>query len=344
MPESVNRGYTILIVDDQPLNLRVLSNFLSPFYAVKVANSGVRALEILEKNPKPDLILLDIMMPGMSGFDVCKRIKSNPMLMGIPVIFVTAVTDSGSEEVGLKLGAVDYITKPLIPAVVRARVATHLSLHHQQVELEHQVARRTHELTDARLELIHQLGRAAEYRDNDTGMHVIRMAHYARKIAEAMGANPIWVDTLFLAAPLHDVGKIGIPDDILLKPGRLTKEEWVMMKRHSEIGADIIGKTHTDPVFKMAYNVALYHHEAWSGTGYPAGLEGTEIPLEARIVACADVFDALTSERPYKPAWPVQDAIDHINKSAGQHLDPDVVKLFNQVVGDFTPIMDKYAD
>lgn len=339
-----NRSYTILVVDDQPLNLRILSNFLSPLYTVKVANSGGRALEILSQDSKPDLVLLDIMMPGINGFEVCKRMKSDPTLLSIPVIFVTGVNDSGSERIGLQLGAVDYITKPLILDVVRARVATHLSLHHQQVELEQQVALRTQELTGARLELIHQLGRAAEYRDNDTGAHVIRMAHYARAIAEHMGADAGWSERLFLAAPLHDVGKIGIPDNILLKPGKLDAVEWETMKRHSEIGADIIGQNHTDPMFRMAHDIALCHHESWNGNGYPAGLKGEAIPLEARIVTCADVFDALVSERPYKRAWSADEAKQFINESAGQHLDPEVVKVFNEVVGGFDSIRSQYVD
>lgn len=340
---SANRSYTILLVDDQPMNLRVLSNILSPQYNLKVANSGHRALDILAQDNKPDLVLLDIMMPGLSGFEVCQRIKSNPALMNIPVIFVTGVNDVGSERIGFQLGAVDYIMKPLIRDVVLARVATHLSLHNQQIQLEQQVALRTNELTSTRLELVHQLGRAGEYRDNDTGMHVIRMAHYARFIAEGMGADPSWSERLFLAAPLHDIGKIGIPDNILLKPGKFEPEEWEIMKRHSEYGAKIIGMNHTDPMFRMAYEVALYHHEAWNGKGYPYGLKGEEIPIAARIVSIADIFDALMSERPYKKPWKLEDTISYINSKSGTQLDPKLVTIFNQVVDLFAPVMRKYA-
>lgn len=341
---SANRSYTILAVDDQPMNLRVLSNFLSPLYRVKVANSGKRALEILAQGEKPDLVLLDIMMPEMSGFEVCRLMKSDPTLMQIPVIFVTGVNDSGSERIGLQLGAVDYITKPLILDVVLARVATHLSLHNQQIQLEQLVAARTQELSSTRLELVHQLGRAGEFRDNDTGMHVIRMAHYARLIAEKMGTDPSWSERLFLAAPLHDIGKIGIPDSILLKPGKLDPEEWEIMQRHSEMGARIIGTNQSDPMFQMAYEVALHHHEAWNGKGYPYGLKGKEIPIAARIVSVSDVFDALVSERPYKKAWSVEDATQYINEKAGSQLDPEIVDVFNNVVDSFTPIMRHYVD
>lgn len=342
----VNKNYTILLVDDEPLNLRVLANVLSPLYQLKVANSGNRAMEILENGANPDLILLDIMMPGKNGFEICKWIKSTPTIRNIPIIFVTTVNDSESEETGLRLGAIDYITKPLVPEVVKARVATHLSLHHQQMELEQQVSLRTKELSDSRLEIIHQLGRAAEYRDNDTGMHVIRMANFARKIAEYMGADNTWIETLYWAAPLHDVGKIGIPDGILLKPGKLNNEEWEIMKTHSEIGAQIIGANHghDNQLFSMAHAIALNHHEYWDGSGYPSGISGDQIPLAARIVACADVFDALTSERPYKKPWPIDEAIQHINNLSGKQFDPEIVEIFNAVVGEFPSIIAQYRD
>lgn len=344
MAASESDRYTILVVDDEALNIRILSSLLEPEYRVRVANSGERALEVLERHAAPDLILLDIMMPGIDGLEVCRRIKANPRTRSVPIIFVTAITDSGSEEEGLSLGAVDYLTKPIVPAIVRARVATHLALHHQRKDLEKRVAIRTEELLSARLKLIHQLGRAAEFRDNETGMHILRMAHYSRLLAKAIDADPEWCELVFLAAPMHDVGKIGVPDSVLLKPGKLNPEEWEIMQAHAEMGADIIGGSQNTPLFQIAMNIALQHHERWDGTGYPKGLREQEISLEGRIAAIADVFDALVSARPYKNAWSIDEAFAHIKEQSGKHFDPELAQHFLKLRPQIKSIKSEFSD
>lgn len=333
----------VLIVDDTPNNIEVLSGVLKADYKIRAANNGERALKIASSSPKPDMILLDIMMPEMDGYEVCRRLKADPITADIPVIFVTAKTQTEDERVGLELGAVDYITKPFSAPIVKLRVRTQLALYDQQRELSRQVKERTAELEETRLEVIRRLGRAAEYKDNETGMHVIRMSHYARLIAEAMGGNEEWVDLVFNAAPMHDIGKIGIPDAILLKPGKLDADEWKEMQRHAEYGGEIIGD-HPSPLMQMSKTIAITHHEKWNGSGYPEGLAGEDIPVEARIVAIADVFDALTSERPYKKAWSVEDAMTLLEKDAGSHFDPNLVPLFKQVLSEALKIKEQYAD
>lgn len=305
---------TLLLVDDEPANLQVLQNILASDYRLLFARDGERARRIA-RSERPDLILLDVMMPGLSGHEVCQALKQDPQTRHIPVIFVTALSDVEDEIRGFDLGAVDYITKPVSAPIVRARVRNHLSL----VQLD--------ELVETRLAVVQRLGRASEYKDNETGLHVIRMSHYSRLIALACGMGAAWSDTLLNASPMHDVGKIGIPDAILQKPGKLDAEEWKIMKRHAEIGARIIGEDGSD-LMAMAREVALCHHEKWDGSGYPKGLAGEQIPLAARIVAIADVFDALTSERPYKKAWPVEEATQLIREQAGKHFDPALVEAF----------------
>src|SRR5690554_4831768 len=305
---------TLLLVDDEPANLQVLRNILSDQYRLLFAKDGERALE-LARSEQPDLILLDVMMPGMTGYSVCETLKAESRTRNIPVIFVTALSGSEDETRGFALGAVDYIAKPVNAAIVRARVKTHLSL----VRID--------ELVKTRLSVVQRLGRAAEYKDNETGLHVIRMSHFSRLIALAAGFGESWADTLLNAAPMHDVGKIGIPDAILQKPGKLDPDEWAVMQTHPEIGAEIIGDDGSN-LLNMAREVALNHHEKWDGSGYPKGLKGSDIPVSARIVALADVFDALTSERPYKKAWPVEDATDLIRSQSGKHFDPNLVEVF----------------
>jgi putative two-component system response regulator len=247
------------------------------------------------------------------------------------------------EKKGLELGAVDYITKPISPSIVLARVRTHLALYDQTRELERLVALRTAELEKTRSQIIRRLGRAAEFKDNETGNHVIRMSHYARLTALALGMQEARADLLFHAAPMHDVGKIGIPDNILLKPGKLDAQEWEVMRQHPQMGADIIGQ-HKDALLEAAYSVALTHHEKWDGSGYPHGLRGEEIPLFGRIVAIADVFDALTTARPYKSAWSVEEALSHIQASAGQHFDPGLMAAFNTALPQILTIRARYAE
>lgn len=334
---------TVLVVDDVADNIAVLSGILRDGYRVKAALDGERALKVAATPPYPDLILLDVMMPGFSGFEVCRRLKSDPRLASIPVIFVTAMGEVENEHEGFEAGAVDYITKPVSPPIVRARVKTHLALYQHNRELDRLIALRTAELHQTRLQIIRRLGRAAEFKDNETGNHVIRMSHYSRLIGRAFGLPEPELDLLFNAAPMHDIGKIGIPDGILLKPGRLDEDEWRIMKKHPRMGAEIIGE-HDNELLSSARLVALTHHECWDGSGYPGGLAGEAIPLVGRIVAIADVFDALTSLRPYKPAWPFEDAVEEIRSRSGRNFDPALVPAFLDALPEIRRIMVMYAE
>jgi len=304
----------LLLVDDEPANLQVLRQVLQDDYRLLFARDGHKALE-LARAEAPQLILLDVMMPGLSGLDVCRTLKAQDATAGIPVIFVTALVEVADETQGFEAGAVDYISKPISPAIVRARVRNHLQL----VRVE--------TLRQTRLQIVLCLGRAAEYKDNETGWHVLRMSHYSRILALAYGFSEAEAEDLLHAAPMHDVGKIGIPDAVLQKPGPLDDREWEVMKRHPLIGAEILG-THHSGLLSMAQRIALAHHEKWDGSGYPQGLAGEDIPVEARIIAIADVFDALTSVRPYKVAWSVEQAVEHLRAQSGKHFDPRLVELF----------------
>jgi putative two-component system response regulator len=311
-------------------------------YQVKAAIHGSIALELVHLAP-PDLILLDVMMPDMDGYEVCRRLKQDPRSAKIPVIFVTTLSDVGSEARGLELGAVDYVTKPYVPSLVRSRVRTHIALHRQNQSLEGLVQQRTTELLETRLEIIRRLGRAAEYRDNETGMHVMRMSHIARLLSLRIGMSEAEAELVLQAAPMHDIGKIGIPDSILLKPGKLDPHEWEIMKRHTVIGAEILGD-HPSELMRTARTVALRHHERWDGTGYPDGLAGESIPLVARVVALADVFDALLSVRPYKSAWTVENTVAHLEREAGRHFDPRCVSAMLEILNECLAVRAAYSD
>lgn len=313
-----NTKAKILIIDDEPTNLQILNEILKNDYSLSFAKDANKGWD-LAYSEVPDLILLDVMMPEKTGYDLIKELKANQKTKFIPVIFVTALTDIGDEEKGFLLGAVDYITKPVSPAIVKARVKTHLSL----VDSE--------EVKITRLQIIQRLGMASEYKDNETGMHVIRMSHYSKTLALAIGYSEESADEILNAAPMHDVGKIGIPDSIIQKPGKLTEEEWQIMKRHPEIGAEIIGDHHSS-LLRLAKSIALTHHEKFDGTGYPYQLKGENIPIEGRIIAIADVFDALTTVRPYKKAWEVEEALGYLQKESGTHFDPKLVKEFFKVI------------
>ncbi len=334
---------TILVVDDTPENIDIVTGILHDTYKIKAALNGKKAIEIARKSPHPDMILLDIMMPEMDGYEVCKILKEDPITAKIPIIFVTAMSSEENEEKGLELGAVDYISKPISPSITKARVRTHIALSDQNKELERQVYLRTKELNDTRLEIIRRLGRAAEFKDNETGLHVMRMSHYSRLIAEKVVDDASWTELLFQASPMHDIGKIGIPDTILTKDGKLDEDEWKMMTQHPVYGAKIIG-THESGILQMAREVALNHHEKWDGSGYPSGLKGEDIPLSARIVAIADVFDALTTDRPYKKAWSVEEAIEYIYDNSGKHFDPVLVESFKSVVPKILEIKANFAE
>lgn len=346
----------IFIVDDTETNIDVLMASLGEEYDISVALDGESFLEDVT-HTNPDLILLDIMMPGIDGYAVCERLKQSPETRDIPVIFITAKQETDDETRGFAVGAVDYITKPFSPPVVQMRVNTHLQLVHarkqlaaQNQVLEQKVQERTlqlkeknDELERTRLQIIRRLGRAAEFKDNETGLHVIRMSHYSRLLAQAVGMGQEESELLLQAAPMHDIGKIGIPDRILLKPMRLNEEEWAIMRRHPEIGGGIIG-IHETPLLQNARTVALTHHEKWDGTGYPNGLRGEEIPLVGRIVAIADVFDALTSDRPYKQAWSVERTVELLTTEAGRHFDPTLVPMFIGLMESILEIRGKWAE
>lgn len=323
---SDNRAESILIVDDTEQNISVLKSILSKHYTLRAATNGQLALTIAHKF-KPDLILLDVMMPEMDGYEVCQKLKADPDTADIPVIFVTALSEALDEEKGFNVGAIDYLTKPVIPAIVEARVKTHIALSNQQRATKKMVLQRTKELEDSQKSAIYMLGTAGHYNDTDTGVHIWRMAAYSAALARAVNWPTHLADQLQLAAPMHDTGKIGIADEILKAPRRLTDEEMTIMKTHTEIGHLILSNSDT-PLFQMAAEVALRHHEKWDGTGYPDGLQGEAIPESARIVAIADVFDALTMKRPYKEAWPIEKAFAEIEKSASSHFDPNLAATF----------------
>ncbi|MDP5252680.1 MULTISPECIES: HD domain-containing phosphohydrolase [unclassified Vibrio] len=320
----------LLIVDDEAVNLRILKITLEQDYQLMFAKSGQQALQIAQKET-PDLILLDVMMPDMTGFETCQQLKQQSDLEHIPVIFVTALSDPDDETKGFDVGGVDYITKPISPAIVKARVKTHLSL----VNVD--------QIKRTQLDIIHMLGRASEYKDNETGLHVKRMSEYSHLLALAAGWSEDEAEALLYAAPMHDIGKIGIPDAILQKPGPLSDEEFDIMRQHPIMGLHIIGETRS-PLLQLAKVVARTHHEKFDGSGYPEGLVGSDIPQAGRITAIADVFDALTSKRPYKDAWPLEKAFALLNDQKGKHFDPELVDLFISQRDKVAQINQKWRD
>ncbi len=335
-------GGCILVVDDVPENITALAGMLSDQYRILVATSGEETFEVL-RHTSVDMILLDVMMPGMDGYEVCRRLKSNISTRDIPVIFVSGLGESRNETHGLELGAVDYLHKPCVAAIVRLRIRMHLESRNQKLALENMVRDRTVDLEKTRTEIVRCLGRAAEYKDNETGMHVVRMSKASYLLAVAAGLSPEQSDLLLNTAPMHDIGKIGIADHVLTKPGALDAAEWAQMKQHPQIGADIIGD-HSSALMQMARIVALTHHEKWDGTGYPQGLKGEDIPLEGRIVAIADVFDALTSERPYKRAWTSEATVEYMTTQSGIAFDPRLLTLFFELVSQLQNIRSQHAD
>ncbi|MFQ2598020.1 two-component system response regulator [Aeromonas caviae] len=355
---------TILIVDDSPENLMVLTELLSPHYRVLAAQSGEKCLRIVSADPKPDLILLDVMMPGMDGYEVLRQLRQSPINSRIPVVLLTALADPQSEEFGLSLGAADYITKPIKPVVVQARVRTQLEakqardgLQNQNAALEAEVARRMAENDLIQQVSIRALAHLAEIRDPETGNHILRTQGYVRLLASALADHPRFADTLTpgyidllsRSAPLHDIGKVGIPDHILLKPGKLTPEEWQIMRTHAKLGSDAIEEAEQDMEQPLAFltlakEIAHWHHEKWDGSGYPDGLQGDAIPLSARLMALADVFDALICARVYKPAMSYDEARALILSGSGHHFDPDVVTAFDRHFDAFVTIAERYQD
>jgi putative two-component system response regulator len=361
---DIIRRPSILVVDDTPDNLILMSSLLKDHYEIKVANNGEKALRIVRAGEPPDLILLDVMMPGLSGHEVARQLVAAPQTRDIPIIFLTALASEEDETLGLELGAADYITKPIRPAVLLARVETQLNIkaaadfmRSQNDFLEKEVARRTRELSAIQDVTIHAMASLAETRDNETGNHIRRTQHYVKVLAEHLRRHPRFertlddatIELLFKSAPLHDIGKVGIPDRILLKPGKLTPEEFEIMKTHTTLARDSIDHAQkllgvSVGFLRLAREIAYSHHEKWDGSGYPEGLAGEDIPVSARLMAVADVYDALISRRVYKAPMTHEQAIQIIQDGRGGHFDPDVVDAFFAQVGTFREIAERFAD
>ncbi len=355
---------TILVVDDTPANLSLMTGLLRDAYKVKAAIDGEKALRIAQARPAPDLILLDIMMPGMDGYEVCRRLKADPATRDIPVIFLTAKTGVEDEKMGLDLGAVDYITKPVSPPIVMARVRNHLILKasadflRDKAEfLEREVGKRTAEVMAIQDVTIMAMASLAETRDSDTGNHIRRTQHYVKALALKLREqsrfagllDDRYIAMLFKSAPLHDIGKVGIPDRILLKPGKLTPEEFELMKTHTTLGRDAIQSAERQlgmsvDFLNLAKEIAYGHQEKWDGSGYPEGLQGEAIPVSARMMALADVYDALISRRVYKEGMPHEQALAIITEGRGQHFDPGMVDAFLAIQEEFRAIARRYVD
>ena len=355
---------SVLIVDDTPENLALMNGLLKDEYRTRVASSGDRALKIAAAPPHPDLILLDIMMPGMDGFEVCRKLNADAATRSIPIIFLTAKSEVEDEQKGFGMGAVDYITKPISPPIVIARVRTHLALkaaadflRDQNAYLESEVGRRTRELQVVQDVTIMAMASLAETRDNETGNHIRRTQNYVRTLALELRTDPKYapqlddatVELLYKSAPLHDIGKVGIPDAILLKPGKLTLEEFDIMKTHTTVGRDAILAAERlieapSSFLRHARDIAHYHQEKWDGSGYPEGLAGEAIPLSARLMAVADVYDALISRRVYKPPYPHERAVAMMLEGRGSHFDPAILDAFLLISEQFRAIAEKFAD
>ncbi len=363
-PPLTHARATVLVVDDTPSNLSLMTDLLDTDYRVKVASTGARALKIAQADDPLDLILLDVMMPEIDGYEVLRQLKANPVTRDIPVIFMTARNEIRDEQAGLEMGAVDYFTKPISPPIMLMRVKNHLALKaaadflkDKNAFLEQEVQRRTEEVRDVQDVTILMMASLAETRDNETGNHIIRTQHYVKLIALQLQKHPKFsaalsdtaIDLLFKSAPLHDIGKVGITDDILLKPGKLTAEEFEVMKTHTTLGKVAIESAEARlgkhvPFLQVAKEIALSHQEKWDGTGYPEGLIGDAIPVSARLMAIADVYDALISRRVYKPAFSHLDAMQIIEEGRGRHFDPDVVDAFIAVQLSCKAIADQYAN
>ena len=379
--DTAARQSTVLVVDDTRENLTLMGELLRTDYHVRVANSGHRALQVADAEPKPDLILLDVMMPEMDGYQVLQKLREQATTRNIPVIFVTAMNADEDEERGLSLGAVDYVAKPIKPGLLLARVRAHLELKsardalaRQNAELDAEVHRRMAENDLIKDFSLNALATLAEKRDNETGNHLRRTQAYIEALMEHLRSHPRFHAELAdpqarqriaKAAPLHDIGKVGIPDAILLKPGKLTVEEFEIMKTHASIGAQAIGEairsvqaarlqsgnahdaaqtSQSLDFLETTRQIAGCHHEKWDGSGYPDGLAGDAIPLAARLMALADVFDALMSKRHYKPAFTLADAVDIIRQGRGQHFDPDITDAFLALQDTFTDIANRFSD
>jgi len=354
--------HTILVVDDSSDNIILMSRLLKDHYRTKIATNGEKALKIASSDDPPDLILLDIMMPGMDGYEVCQHLKEDPKTAKIPVIFLTAKTDIEDEKKGFEVGAVDYITKPISGPLVLARIKTHLLLKDSRdflidktMFLEHEIFRRTQEIVAIQDVTIIAMGSLAETRDSETGNHIRRTQNYVKMLAMKLKNNPRFkhfltdenIDLLYKSAPLHDIGKVGVPDHILLKPGRLTPKEFEIMEKHTTYGRDAImaaEKRLESPTsfLTFAREIAYSHQEKWDGSGYPEGLTGDDIPISARLMAVADVYDALITRRIYKPAFDQEESVDIIKNGYAAHFDPDIVDTFIEIERDLYEVAKKF--
>jgi putative two-component system response regulator len=347
----------IMVVDDEERNRVLIEALLVPLgYEIVTAASGEEALAKVGET-RPDVVLLDIMMPRMDGYEVARRLKNDEETRIIPIVMVTALQNVEDRVKSIEAGADDFLTKPIEKTELRARVrslvkvkAYNDGMRNYQRELEAEVARRTEELSDAfrklkesSLEMIYRLSQAAEYKDEDTGLHVLRVGNYSALLARALGLGDDFAENMLRASPMHDVGKIGIPDQILLKPAKLDPAEWAIMKQHPLIGSQIL-KDSESGLIRLAEIIALNHHERWDGSGYPAGLRGEEIPMAGRITAVADVFDALVSRRPYKKPLPLQEAMTVMGEGKGSHFDPRVVDAFFSIRVEIVSVKDRLAD
>ena len=341
----------ILIVDDEQGNINVLERMLNSvgYYNV-TSTTDSRSTSDIYQSIHPDLILLDIKMPEFSGFDVMRALNTLEDESYLPILVLTAQLDPETRLKALKAGAKDFVSKPFNMEEMLARINNllevrmlHNSIHNEKKSLENKVEKNSHELRQYQVEIIHHLARAAEYRDNETGMHVIRISKLCELLARGVGLEDHQRHLIRHASPMHDIGKIGIPDHILLKPGKLTPEEWTIMQSHAEIGALILSGSDSE-FLQMAEIIAGNHHEHWDGTGYPKGLKGEEIPMEARIVTVCDVFDALTSDRPYKKAWSVEDAAEEMTSQSGKLFDPDILSTFMDLLPEMVAISRQFSD
>jgi putative two-component system response regulator len=347
---------TILIVDDERFYLDVLIELLSNNYEVLVAKNGQQALKRAESKHSPDLILMDILMPEMDGYEVCRRLKNNSLTRKIPIIFLTAKSEEQDELKGFELGAVDYITKPISPPLLKSRVKTHIALSKQRYALEQLVMERTREIEQTKDSLVFSMGAMAELRDKETSNHLRRTEQFVRLLAEGLSETPgyknqldlITIRTMHRAAPMHDIGKVGVPDKILQKQTALNEEERTEMRQHTLYGRQLIEQAESQigstPFIRTAKEIAYSHHERWDGTGYPQGLSGTNIPLSARLMAVADVYDALASRRYYKEAIEHKAVVEEIKRNSGSHFDPDIVLVFLDRQNQIEQTYQKYRD
>lgn len=337
-------GPVVLAVDDSPDILALIRKALAGEYHVLTAADAGSALEHAAGTPRPDLILLDIEMPGASGFDVCRVLKSEGNTADIPVVFLTARHDPAAQVEGLELGAVDYVTKPISAAVLRARVRNHIALAHRQLELERLVRERTRQVEENRLQIIRRLSRAMEFHESAAvGNRVVRLAQYARILSEAAGAKREIAEVMMTAAPLHDIGKLAIPGELLRKSGKLSAPDWERVRRHPKLGADIIGQ-HDDPLLKVARQMALCHHERWDGKGYPDGLKGPDIPWPGRLMAIVDSFESMTTTQFYREPLNVLEAAAEIQEGSGTRFDPKLVEAFKRALPQMRKVLETYSD